>query len=137
VSNLAFTGGPDVCEQIVEAGYLELVAGAIECGSMRELECAAFLVSNLMYMGAFGVVEKVSQTPFLPFLVSMLEDADVTDAQLFIEGFLRALGAEAEAGTDALKAALAQPEIQAIVQEFAGRPELNALCEELLTTLAE
>jgi hypothetical protein len=137
VSNVAFTGGPDICEQIVEAGYLEFVERAIECGSMLEMASAAFLISNLMYKGAFGVVERVAQPPFLPFLVSMLEDADVAHAEVFIDGFIRALRAEAEAGADALKAALTQPEIEAVVQEFTERPELHALCEELMTTLAE
>jgi hypothetical protein len=137
VSNVAFTGGPDTCEQIVDAGYLKLVEGAIEGGSMLEMQSAAWLISNLMYRGAFSVVQMVAQPPFLPFIVSMLEDANVADAEVFIDGFIRALTAEAGAGTDALKSALAQPEIQAVIQKFAEAPELQDRCEGLLMALAE
>jgi hypothetical protein len=104
---------------------------------MLEMASAALLISNLMYSGAFGVLEMVAQPPFLQFLFSMLEDASMADAGVFIGGFMRALAAEAEAGTDALKVALAQPEIEAVIQKFAETPELQVCCEELMTTLTE
>jgi hypothetical protein len=113
--------GPAECEAICELGIAQWIEQCLDSGSMHEMLCAAFLISNIMWKGAFEEIAQMSV--FVPFLIDLIQDADPPLVQVILDGLDEGLSSEAEAGATALHTVLCQAQVLSHIGQFASLSE--------------